>query len=72
MGRHVRFDEDISFAMQEVMFDPQSSGGLLIVLPPEQADALLADIRALGVPAAIVGEMMEPMGKEIIVTNSNK
>lgn len=72
VGRHVRFDEDISFAMQEVMFDPQSSGGLLIVLPPEQADALLADIRALGVPAAIVGEMMEPMGKEIIVTNSNK
>ena len=72
VGRHVRFDEDISFAMQEVMFDPQSSGGLLIVLPPEQADALLADIRALGVPAAIVGEMMEPLGKEIIVTNSNK
>lgn len=72
VGRHVRFDKDISFAMQEVMFDPQSSGGLLIVLPPEQADALLADIRALGVPAAIVGEMMEPMGKEIIVTNSNK
>ena len=72
VGRHVRFDEDISFAMQEVMFDPQSSGGLLIVLPPEQADALLEDIRALGVPAAIVGEMMEPMGKEIIVTNSNK
>ena len=72
VGRHVRFDKDISFAMQEVMFDPQSSGGLLIVLPPEQADALLADIRALGVPAAIVGEMMEPIGKEIIVTNSNK
>ena len=72
VGRHVRFDKDISFAMQEVMFDPQSSGGLLIVLPPEQADALLADIRALDVPAAIVGEMMEPMGKEIIVTNSNK
>ena len=72
VGRHVLFDKDISFAMQEVMFDPQSSGGLLIVLPPEQADALLADIRALGVPAAIVGEMMEPIGKEIIVTNSNK
>jgi len=72
VGRHVRFDKDISFAMQEVMFDPQSSGGLLIVLPPDQADALLADIQALGVPSAIVGEMMEPMGKEIIVTNLNK
>ena len=72
VGRHVQFDEDISFAMQEVMFDPQSSGGLLIVLPADQADSLLADIQALGVPSAIVGEMMEPGRKEIIVTNSNK
>ena len=70
VGRHVKFDEDISFAMQEVMFDPQSSGGLLIVLPAEQAENLLADIQALGIPAAIVGEMMEPGQKEIIVTNS--
>ena len=72
VGRHIQFDEDISFAMQEVMFDPQSSGGLLIVLPADQADSLLADIQALGVPSAIVGEMMEPGRKEIIVTNSNK
>lgn len=70
VGRHVKFDADISFAMQEVMFDPQSSGGLLIVLPADQADQLLADIQALGVPAAIVGEMMEPSQKEIYVTTS--
>ena len=70
VGRHVQFDPDISFAMQEVMFDPQSSGGLLIVLPADQAESLLADIQALGVPSAIVGEMMEPGKKEILVTNS--
>ena len=70
VGRHVKFDPDISFAMQEVMFDPQSSGGLLIVLPADQADSLLADIQALGVPSAIVGEMMEPSGREIYVTTS--
>ena len=70
VGRHVKFDEDISFAMQEVMFDPQSSGGLLIVLPAEQADDLLRDILDMGVPAAIVGEMMAPDKKEIYVTTS--
>ena len=70
VGRHVRFDADISFAMQEVMFDPQSSGGLLIVLPADQAEDLLRDIREKGVPAAIVGEMMEPDKKEIYVTTS--
>ena len=72
VGRHVKFDEDISFAMQEIMFDPQSSGGLLIVLPADQADDLLRDILEMGVPAAIVGEMMEPDKKEIYVTTSNK
>lgn len=71
-GRHIRFDSCISFAMQEVLFDPQSSGGLMIVLPADQAESLLADIQALGVPAAIVGEMMEPQQKEIYVTNLNK
>jgi len=70
VGRHVKFDEDISFAMQEVMFDPQSSGGLLIVLPADQADDLLRDIQQMGVPAAIVGEMMEPDKREIYVTTS--
>ena len=45
---------------------------LLIVLPADQADALLADIQALGVPSAIVGEMMEPGQKEIIVTTLYK
>lgn len=72
VGRHVQFDKDISFAMQEVMLDPQSSGGLMIVLPADQAESLLADIQALGVPSAIVGEMMEPAEKEIYVTNLNK
>ena len=71
-GRHIRFDSCISFAMQEVLFDPQSSGGLMIVLPADQAESLLADIQALGVPAAIVGEMLEPQQKEIYVTNLNK
>lgn len=70
VGRHVKFDEDISFAMQEVMFDPQSSGGLLIVLGADHAEDLLRDIQAMGVPAAIVGEMMEPDKKEIYVTTT--
>lgn len=69
VGRHVRFDRDISFAMQEVMLDPQSSGGLMIALPPEQAEALLADLQALGIPSAIVGEMLPPGDREIYVTN---
>ena len=70
--QHVKFDDDISFAMQEILFDPQTSGGLLVALPADQAEALVADIKALGLPGAIVGEMTEPGEKEIYVTNLNK
>lgn len=70
VGRHVKFSEDISFAMQEVLFDPQTSGGLMVALPGAQAESLLADMQALKIPCAIVGDICEPGEKEIIVSNS--
>ncbi len=65
-GPFVQF-EGISFAMEEVLFDPQTSGGLLIALPEAEAGALLADLQALGLPAAIVGEITERKPIEILV-----
>jgi len=67
VGPFVRF-EDIPFAMEEVLFDPQTSGGLLIALSPDEAPALLEDLKAIGAPAAIVGELTEPADVEILVT----
>jgi len=67
VGPFVRF-ENTPFAMEEVLFDPQTSGGLLIALSPEQAPALLAELQAIGAPAAIVGELTEPADIEILVT----
>ncbi len=43
---------------REVLFDPQTSGGLLLAVPPESADALLAALLASGHAAAEVGEVM--------------
>ena len=39
-------------AEQELLFDPQTSGGLVFALPESQADALLASLRRAGVEAA--------------------
>jgi len=44
--------------LKSVLYDPQTSGGLLISLPRDAAQDLLADLRAGGVPdAAIIGEI---------------
>ena len=59
--------EDISFTMEEVLFDPQTSGGLLLAVHPEDADEMVARMREAGLPAAIVGKIIEKEDVEIYV-----
>ncbi len=66
VGSNVNF-HDISFEMQEVLFDPQTSGGLLISVDPKDADHLLADLCNAGLPAGIIGEVSEYKGTEIYI-----
>lgn len=63
---YVRF-RNVPFAMEELLFDPQTSGGLLIAVSPEDAQTLLLELRAGGAPAAIVGEVTEKQETEILV-----
>lgn len=65
-GPFVRF-ENVPFAMEEVLFDPQTSGGLLVALPKEQAATLVEDLRRGGAPAAVVGEVTDSEDIEIRV-----
>ncbi len=44
---------------REVLFDPQTSGGLLLTVPPESSPALLDALLAGGHRAAEVGEVLE-------------
>lgn len=67
VGPFVRF-EGVPFAVEEVLFDPQTSGGLLVALPQDQAGALLDRLRAAGCFAAQVGHFTEKKDDEIRVT----
>jgi selenide,water dikinase len=45
--------------LNEIAFDPQTSGGLLIAIPAREAEALTRDLSAAGVlAAAVIGEVI--------------
>ncbi len=49
--------------LEDLCFDPQTSGGLLLVVAPERVDALVAALKAAGTPAAaVVGEVLPRRG----------
>lgn len=54
--------------LQDILFDPQTSGGLLICVEQESAPGLLARLRQNGVDkAAIIGEVLEePKGRILV------
>lgn len=56
-----------SFAMEEILFDAQTSGGLLVSMPPEDGEAALKELKTLGLPCNIVGRVTDREEKTIIV-----
>lgn len=58
--------EHVSFAMQELLFDPQTSGGLLIAVAPKDASSLLTEIQKEDVHARIIGTVIAKASKSII------
>ena len=65
--RHVDVATGLDPLIQDILFDPQTSGGLLICVENERADDLLQALKQKGVQdAAIVGQI-DPEPKERIV-----
>ena len=49
----------VSLAMQDILYDPQTSGGLLFAIPEAHAQACLDQLRTVVPEAAIVGHITE-------------
>lgn len=63
----VSFGPEVTFAMEELLFDPQTSGGLLVSVPARVGAELLSKLQNLGLPCGIVGEITEKAEKEIVI-----
>jgi selenide, water dikinase len=65
----VEYENGISDDAKTILFDPQTAGGLLISVASESADALRQALKAAGVPAAEIGEVVPRTEPLIRVTN---
>jgi len=67
-GKMVELSKQMPDYIQDILFDPQTSGGLLISLSPEVADPLVKKLHKAGIKdAVIVGEVIsKPKGKILI------
>lgn len=59
--------QNVPFEMEEILLDPQTSGGLLVSLAPEDGEACLEDIKKLGLPCGMIGTVVKKREKKIYV-----
>ncbi len=63
---HVRFAESIREEDKLILYGPETSGGLLIALAPDRAQAYLEQAREDGMDARTVGEVIAGSGIEVV------
>ncbi len=62
----VTFYDTLEDWQQYLLFDPQTSGGLLMAVDPAQADALLRDLQAVGDAAVMIGTVRAGNGRIMV------
>lgn len=62
----VAFEFD-DFAMEEVLYDPQTSGGLMITTDLQSAQKMVEQMNQNGIQAAIIGKIIEKSQKSIYI-----
>jgi selenide,water dikinase len=65
-GPRVRFTENISEENRMLLFDSQTSGGLLLAVPSARMEAFLRRAKEIDQPAWVIGEVVEGNGIDVV------
>lgn len=67
VGERCIISDDVRLEMSDIIFDPQTSGGLLISLPGKDAELMVHEMRNAEITASIIGDVVSPEKNSIIV-----
>lgn len=62
----VSYINDVDLPISDLLFDPQTSGGLLFAVPPGESAAFCADLEKAGLTGSCIGEFHDDTGKEVV------
>jgi selenide, water dikinase len=65
LGPRIRFAADIPEEKRMLLFDPQTSGGLLLAVPKSRKDAFIKRAIEINLPVWVIGEAIEGEGIEV-------
>ncbi|HIZ46475.1 MAG TPA: selenide, water dikinase SelD [Candidatus Olsenella pullistercoris] len=67
-GPRTSLDDALPLDLTDVLFDPQTSGGLLLALGEKDAERLVGALRDEGLPASVIGGAVERGESSVIVS----
>lgn len=68
LASHVQFDPEVPETIRVLLFDAQTSGGLVIAVEPDRSNALIAALEREGTPAAVrIGRLSRGVAGAIAV-----
>lgn len=71
-SQYVQTDDSVCPNLMHVLYDPQTSGGLLIAVPEARAADLVTRLRSEAAPyAALIGRLSERSAGRIMILNEN-
>jgi selenide,water dikinase len=59
---------DVTQEREVLAFDPQTSGGLLTAVPPDELETVVAELRSVGIEPTVVGRVEAAMAPEVALT----
>ena len=67
-SQYVKVEKGVSKEMEEILYDPQTSGGLLISISGKKADQLISLLKERGVVnTALIGRIISKSGGQIVI-----